>query len=393
MSSLLAQRVSYSQTDSCSAVAVPPAGVGGHVPALDGIRGLAVLLVLIFHVFQVEPVPSHPVLRMGYAATLFGQTGVDLFFVLSGFLITGILLDSRASRRYFTNFYGRRTLRIFPLYYGSLVLFLVVLPRLVDVHVSGLSPVWFWTFSTNVAATHGLNAGGLGHYWTLAIEEQFYLVWPFVVFALSRAALIRACVASLVAAAALRVLVESRGISCFMITFCRIDTLVLGALLALAARSPRGLPGLARAAFWVGPVAIAVALPLCASMRGSGSIWLQGVKYPLIAVFYAAIMVIGITASAGSWAGRLVTLSPLRSLGKYSYGIYVFHPPLIEALRSWLRSPVAAQAIGGMHGGPLLALKLTLIFGASYALAYLSWHLYEKHFLVLKRHFEYDRAV
>ena len=245
MSSLLARPVRYSHTKRSAAVAAPPAGAGRHISALDGIRGVAVLLVLIFHVFQVEPAPSHPLLRMGYAATLFGQTGVDLFFVLSGFLITGILLDTKSSRRYFVNFYGRRTLRILPLYYGSLVVFLVVLPRLVDFHASGIPPIWFWTFSTNVAVTQGLDPGELGHYWTLAIEEQFYLVWPLVVFALGRVALMRVCMASLVAAAALRMFVESRGISCFMITFCRIDTLLLGALLALVARSPRGLASLA----------------------------------------------------------------------------------------------------------------------------------------------------
>jgi peptidoglycan/LPS O-acetylase OafA/YrhL len=88
-----------------------------------------------------------------------------------------------------------------------------------------------------------------------------------------------------------------------------------------------------------------------------------------------------------------MTFNPLCSLGKYSYGIYVFHPPVIQAVRSLFRNPVVAQALGEMNGGPLLAFRLTLIFGASYALAYLSWHLYEKHFLTLKRHFNYDPAV
>ena len=88
-----------------------------------------------------------------------------------------------------------------------------------------------------------------------------------------------------------------------------------------------------------------------------------------------------------------MTLGPLRSLGKYSYGIYIFHPPVIQAVRSLFQNPTAARMIGEMYPGPLLALKLTLIFGASCGLAYLSWHLFEKHFLLLKRHFEYDQAV
>ena len=124
-------------------------------------------------------------------------------------------------------------------------------------------------------------------------------------------------------------------------------------------------------------------------MRGSGSVWLQGVKYPLIATFYGAILVIGVTGSPRSWAVWMMTLGPLRSLGKYSYGIYVFHPPVIQAFRALFKNPNTASAIGGMYSAPILALKWALIFGASYALAYVSWHLYEKHFLVMKRHFEY----
>ncbi len=328
MSSLLARPLGLSRTDSKAVVASASSlDVRRHITALDGIRGVAVLLVLIFHIFQAEPAPSHPLLRIGYAATLFGQTGVDLFFVLSGFLITGILFDTRSSRRYLLNFYGRRTLRIFPLYYGSLVLFLIALPRLVDFRATGLPSVWFWTFSTNVAVTQGFDPGGLGHYWTLAIEEQFYLVWPLVVWTLGRTALIRLCLASLVVAAALRVLVESHGISCFELTFCRIDTLLLGALIALLARSPQGLAVYARRAFWIAAAALAVALPLCAIMRGSGSVWLQGVKYPLIATFYAAILVIGMTGSPRSWAVWMMTLGPCAAWESIAMGFMCFTLP------------------------------------------------------------------
>jgi peptidoglycan/LPS O-acetylase OafA/YrhL len=388
MASLLAWPVTQPHAARSRPINETLAGPGRHISALDGIRGLAVLLVLVFHIFQVEPVPQHSLLRLGYAATRFGQTGVDLFFVLSGFLITGILFDTKSSRRYFINFYGRRTLRIFPLYYGVLVLLLVVLPRLVDIRATGVPSIWFWTFSTNFALTTGQDAGVLGHFWSLAIEEQFYLVWPLVVFALGRVALMRVCAASLVMSAAMRLLVESQGMSSFMVTLCRVDTLLLGALLALAARSARGLIDWSGKAGAVGLATLAVALPLCFSMSGSGSIWLQAVKYPLIAVFYSAVLVIGVTASPGSWAGWLLTLGPLRSLGRYSFGIYVYHPPLIHAV-AWLFnnvSPAPAMA------GPVFALKLAMIFGATFATAWLSWHLYEKRFLTLKRYFEYDRA-
>src|SRR5262249_33597725 len=98
---------SVQDADRVATIPIP----GRHLPDLDGLRGLAVLLVVVFHIYQVEPAPAHSALRALYSATRLGQTGVDLFFVLSGFLITGILFDTKQSRRYFLNFYGRRTLR------------------------------------------------------------------------------------------------------------------------------------------------------------------------------------------------------------------------------------------------------------------------------------------
>jgi len=393
MTTLLSRPVAHHQPAQTATNAEGVASPGRHISALDGIRGLAVLFVLVFHIFQVEPAPQQFLLRLGYAATRFGQTGVDLFFVLSGFLITGILLDTRSSRRYFVNFYGRRLLRIFPLYYGVLVLCLVVLPGLVDIRLTGLPSIWFWTFSSNCALTTGRDAGCLGHFWTLAIEEQFYLIWPVVVFALSRAALMRVCVVSLAASAALRWVIESQGMSSFMVTFCRIDTLLLGALLALAARSPRGLIDWSGNAVVVGLCTLVLALPLRFTLGNSGSVGLQVVKYPLIAVFYGAVLVIGVTASRSSPAGWLLNLSPLRSLGKYSFGIYVYHPFWICAV-GWLFERVShALTLSEAYAAPVFTLKFSSIFGASFATAWLSWHLYEKRFLVLKSYFEYDRAT
>ncbi len=391
MTSLSAWPIVRSQT----AASRPMAGVVGgperHIPALDGIRGLAVLLVLVFHIFQFEPAPQQAWLRLGYSATRFGQTGVDLFFVLSGFLITGILLDTKASARFFVNFYGRRTLRIFPLYYGVLILFLLVLPRVLSTPLPGIGSVWLWTFSTNFALSAGHDGGLVGHFWTLAIEEQFYLVWPLVVYCLSRANLIRICVISLAAAAVLRVVVESYGMSSFMLTPCRIDTLLLGALLALGARSPLGQKDWSASAVVVAVAVAMVALPLCVTMSGSGSVWLPAVKYPMIGVFYAALLVIGVSAHPGSTAGRLLNLGPLRSLGKYSYGIYVYHPPIIIGTAYLFERAAASSPAVGAFGAWFLVLKIGLIFAASFAAAWLSWHLYEKRFLTLKRYFEYKR--
>lgn len=390
MSSLLAWPAAQPLTPRARPIAEAVAGPGRHILALDGIRGLAVLLVLVFHIFQVEPAPQQTWLRLGYAATRFGQTGVDLFFVLSGFLITGILFDSKTSPRYFLNFYGRRTLRIFPLYYGVLIVLLVIVPAVFGLRVTGLSPVSLWTFSANFAMAAGGDGGMLGHFWSLAIEEQFYLAWPMVVYALGRAALMRVCLVSLVAAAGVRVLVESQGVSSFMVTPCRVDTLLLGALLALAARSPLGLIDWSRQAVAIALAALALGLPLCGTMRGSGSVWLQVVKYPLIATLYGAVLVLGVTAPRTSRIGRFFNHGALRNLGKYSFGLYVYHPPLIQGVHWIFRAAPGAAPLTEAHPAMALAVKVVMIAAGSYGLAWLSWHLYEKRFLALKRYFEYS---
>jgi peptidoglycan/LPS O-acetylase OafA/YrhL len=238
----------------------------------------------------------------------------------------------------------------------------------------------------------GADGGLLGHFWTLAIEEHFYLVWPVLVFTLSRPALVRVCLVSLAAAAALRIGLESHGIPSFMITFCRIDGLLLGALIALAARSPIGQKDWSGPALLVAVIAGLASLPLCFFMKGSGSVWMSAIKYPLVALFYAAFLVVGITAGARSRFGSLLASSPLRGLGKYSYGVYVYHPALISLIGYLFASAGIDRAAGGVAGALVLTLKISMILAASFLTAWLSWHLYEKRFLALKRFLEYQRV-
>src|SRR5262245_10664845 len=163
--------------------------IASHIPALDGIRGIAILLVLLFHFGQYGhglPYPAVFVDKLFHRICQIGWVGVDLFFVLSGFLITGILYDSKGRNHYFRNFYVRRCLRILPLYYFSLILFLIVLPKLFPLHTGFRSlrqdSFWYWTYLSNVrVAYRGWDSFGvLDHFWSLAVEEQFYLLWPIV---------------------------------------------------------------------------------------------------------------------------------------------------------------------------------------------------------------------
>ena len=160
----------------------------GFIPALDGLRGIAIILVMLHHFTYYRPTAGIDAL-IG-SVLFFCWTGVDLFFVLSGFLITGILLDTRDSERYFTTFYARRTLRIFPLYYLVLFLAFVVLPQFPAVHsvlvgqTHDSPPQWpYWFYVTNFSiADRGWVHGWVDVAWSLAIEEQFYLVWPLVIW-------------------------------------------------------------------------------------------------------------------------------------------------------------------------------------------------------------------
>ncbi|HEX5760501.1 MAG TPA: acyltransferase [Thermoanaerobaculia bacterium] len=376
----------------------PPAGA--HLPALDGVRGVAILLVLLLH-FTVYggPPPSALPDRIFHELAAAGWVGVDLFFVLSGFLITGILYDAKGSRRYFRNFYARRVLRIFPLYYGSLLIFLVLLPALFPEH-AGLQSLrrdgpWYWAYLSNVlVAREGWpEFGALGHFWSLAVEEQFYLLWPVVVLLCSRRTLMVLCLTLVAASFALRVGLglAGRETAAFVLTPARIDALAAGGLLALAARGPHGLRPLSR---WARPAAAASAVALASLF-----VWRRGlpaedfvvstVGYTLLACLFAALVLLALTSPPQAALGRLFASSGLVFFGRYSYGLYVFHHPLLFLKPQALSYGALPTVLGSRLPGLLLFLLAATAVSA--AAAFLSWHLYEKQFLKLKERFPYER--
>jgi len=355
-----------------------------HVPALDGLRGLAILAVIWHHAsFEAEGSamirftgnPTSALYNVAHAA----WSGVDLFFVLSGFLITGILLDAKGSSRYFRSFYFRRALRIFPLYYAAIagvgLLFYFAYPS-DGPHAAALLP-WLLTYTTNVgmAVNHAWWFSNqnisLDHFWSLAVEEQFYLVWPMLVLACSRRTLRILCVAMIFGALAWRALAVSCTTDNQWLVFfqlpSRADSLALGALTSLQIRDARGLgknPG------W--KLALAGALLLVA-LLDARMVPLLGVT--ALAWFYRSLLIATLTTRLA----LPLSLAPLRSVGKYSYGIYVIHMLLLKYV--WHDTGLDRLA---SHRALALAAAL---FACSYVAAVLSWHLMEKRFLALKRHF------
>lgn len=341
-----------------------------YEPALDGVRGIAILLVLCAHASDLF---RHPP-----AVFSAGWTGVDLFFVLSGFLITRILLKARDKEGYFRTFYARRVLRIFPLYYAVLVLLFV---GLAQTHLRGTvgyeilrhNQAWYWLYSVNwLIAFKGWAAAPLNtsHFWSLAIEEQFYLIWPFLVFRFDRRTVRRICVVIIVLSPFLRVALRLAGVSpvaIFAMTPTRLDGLMIGA--ALATTDARLLERRMPIAGLVGLVTY-VALSLVRHNATYTDFLVGTIGFSAIAVAAGCIVYIGTTT-----APALLRWPPLVQLGKYSYGMYVLHRPISGLIaRHWPNS-------GWLGAAALLTVSV--------AAAAASYHFFEKPFLSLKRFVPY----
>src|SRR6266480_4013997 len=224
-----------------SSTPAPPVSLPARLPTLDGLRAIAILLVVPHNLNLM--VAAGGLAHVFIAALYRGWIGVQLFFVLSGFLITGILLDARDSPHYYRSFFVRRVLRIFPLYYATLIVLLVLLPAW------GLLPASFkrdpmvelslWAYFSNWYGAIHQGPDAVSHFWSLAVEEQFYLLWPFVIHRRSAEWVMRLCFAIALAALALRVamlLTGTPGVYTFLAT--RMDALALGASAAAAFRVP-----------------------------------------------------------------------------------------------------------------------------------------------------------
>ena len=370
----------------------------GFIPALDGLRGIAIILVMLHHFTYYRPTAGSDGL-IG-SVLFFGWSGVDLFFVLSGFLITGILLDTRRSERYFTTFYARRTLRIFPLYYLVLFLALVVLPQFPALHVvvagevEFLPPEWpYWVYLTNFSIVErGWAHGWVDVAWSLAIEEHFYLVWPLVIWLCPPRLVALLCMAILVAEPIARVAARAAmvpSLPIYVLTWFRVDGLALGALLALAQR--RGLlPALDR---WVPLVVIAGAAGIIACTILGGHTWwwnrrMQQYGYSLIAITAGAMLVSAINRPADCLWPRLLSAGWLRAFGKYSYGLYLIHVPVMRIIREYVFNPEEYERFAMRPWTGQLLFYLAAAAPA-FALAWLSWRLFEAPILRLKARFPY----
>jgi len=371
-------------TPSSSKLAAPSKA---HLPALDGVRGIAILVVLVHNLSIIEA-RGTLLEKLWTAVVEAGWVGVQLFFALSGFLITGILVDDRNEPRRLRTFYLRRAVRIFPLYYAFLVLYFVILPPFFPALARPFGEaVWYWLYLSNWSTlAYGL-LPGLGHVWSLAVEEQFYLVWPWLAGRLRSATFAWVCVAIAALSLASRVALHAARFDdlwLYSSTIARVDALAMGALVALAIRSPVWKARLARGrgpALAVVLVALALLTVVTHGVNRNNPL-MQIYGYSLLAIGCALLVAYAADAGAPRWLSQNLSRPVLLFFGRYSYGIYVIHPPLKVAVWTWQKAFLDAHA----ESRPVLVdVGFELAVGAvSVVLALVTWVAIERPFLRLK---------
>ena len=370
-------------------------------PALDGIRALAVTLVFADHFGG----GSHGggILRLINVARQRGWVGVDLFFVLSGFLITGILYDTRADSHYFKRFFARRSVRIFPVFYLAVALLLLLTPifhyqwRWLQLTFLIYMGNFFGNASfdlyTITSATHPSATATIGHFWSLCVEEQFYLLWPIAVwFIRDRIRLIWTAAGISLLALVLRLAMLARFSLDLSETWIirtlpfRMDALLIGAILALVLRGPAA-DRWQRSGKWTFLAATAAVLAIFYFSPSYESPWLLSIGLTFTALASAGL--IASTLRPGSPAFQLFYFKPFRILGKYSYGFYIYH---LLFRFAWIHLLTVAGS--RLHSIALAGIvELTAAFVTTFLVSKLSYDLIEVKFLRLKRHFEYDSEV
>jgi peptidoglycan/LPS O-acetylase OafA/YrhL len=356
------------------------------MPELDAIRGIAILGVVIYHALYFSRNLSlfTPLQRKLLIPVSAGQFGVTLFFVLSGFLITGILLDSRDRKDYFKRFYIRRALRILPVYY--LIIIILVLFRMTSGTFLALSLI----FSSNLASLFGVEMS-YGVLWTLAVEEHFYLLWPSAVRRISSTGLIFISLAIAIASPLLRFhchLSTSKinvGLGCAVFTWNVADGLAWGAFLALAVRALGSdrtkVLKMSIAFFVVASILTAIGIPFGITTRQTAfGEALQAVPWNL-----GSAGLIGIALLLGTSPGKKFAAPHwLRFFGWISYGLYVYHLLVFEAY-SRIEHLLVPEFSAKLSSWQEMWLRFFIAVPAAVGISYISRRYFEEFFLSFKR--------
>jgi len=402
-------------------VPAPNAIAGRKLQSLDGLRAVAILLVFFHHMQDHILVLNLPtfLLRM-YVGQ--GWMGVDLFFVLSGFLITGILLDTREASNYFTGFYARRILRIFPLYYLVLTVVIIAGIRINSPELTATLPLpedrWlYFCYLTNWLglwkAHWGPNyANYLAHFWSLAVEEQFYLVWPLVVWLVRPRSIpwIACSVAALAAMIRLAWVAHSGPqMAIALATVSRLDALFIGAFCAFLFRDHERMLRIRKYLPWIATLGVgsyllafsavllfpqrAVVLlfgpaPVVHRLDDVVLLLTECGGYTTLALGFGALVLLAAhTEAENTWMQKFLKSRVLAPIGLYSYGIYVFHVPINGAASIFLY-PRIVRGSGGNRDVVTECAYIVVMAAVTFIVSAVSYEFLEKRILRFKRYFE-----
>lgn len=355
-----------------------------RIPELDGLRAIAVLMVMAEHMYDGWKLPPLAMPRSIFFLLTHGWLGVDLFFILSGFLITGILLDDRDRPDYFKNFYRRRALRILPLVFVCLIIWFFAYGRRYEPYF-----VLALLFCANLDILFGVaEPHGPGVMWSLAVEEHFYWIWPIIVRQASRRGLAIMAATIVLLSPLLRGLAMywgARPDSVYQLSWFRFDGLAVGALLAIFVRSPYFT---VRNTWWIVGIWLCTVLVATAALSPFGvlqakSILGEALRYTQAQALFAGTMAIVLAHQGSPWL-KLLRSRFARFTALLSYCLYLVHLPLGD-LYYWILHRWGVSDIGALGGWGALLVRASVIILTSYAIAMISQKVLEGPFMRLRR--------
>ncbi len=351
-----------------------------YYPALDGLRGIAILGILIQHNFSFLPIPK------------FGWTGVDLFFVLSGFLITDILLRTKDQKNFLPNFFIRRILRIFPLYYGLLIVFFVVTPLInqfkdqYTYYSTNQNMLWMplqnWLYITK-PKPH--NDTVFNHFWSLSVEEQFYLLWPIIIFACKKIQrLIIITYFILFGCIAFRLSTwlyfGNANINFLLQYMTRVDGLCIGSLIAIWRNI--SVETASKKLIRLGIILL--------SLHATAFILTKTIfsnvphftifGYSTITIIFGLVLIF-VLEKENKLTKFLFENRVLKGLGKISYGLYVYHWPTLVIFKIYFLNYLKDFGISNYKSIAIISISAVLL---AITVSVMSYHFFEKKILAFK---------
>jgi peptidoglycan/LPS O-acetylase OafA/YrhL len=341
-----------------------------YIPALDGLRGIAILLVILFHTFHFT----------------LGWCGVDLFFILSGFLITSSLIETKEDNNYLKKFWLKRVLRIFPLYY--LILIIILIPKdFFNINTVSFSSWSYWFYVQNwVYVYNGLFPDGkdtLNHFWSLAIEEQFYFLFPFIIKYVPKKNLVSVLLLFIAVPIGARYYYFiNNNIGYYVATVSRLDALSIGALLAYLVRENKHyLEKYVHLVFYSALGYIIVAILIYQDLHFSNPL-IATLGLTAFALLFACVLIYSISNFKNNFLNAILNNKYLKFIGKIAYGLYVYHwilyvlikPQLLEMLFNATQLLLVSKVIAS-----------SFIFLLALIISYLSYHYFEKRIMSLRK--------